>query len=156
MNFTVETDMFSIHPLVHSWTRSTLVNREFYTYWMVAILGMGIASIQRAENQAAALWLVPHIDSLLRGQVDAAPDFNTEYARTYGYAGRLKKAEQLEIAAIEKHKKALGEDHPDTIMLLMHLAVTYHRLFQLKRQRSFSLLLWRSRSKAWEWSIEIL
>ncbi|KAJ7257645.1 hypothetical protein C8J57DRAFT_1721026 [Mycena rebaudengoi] len=147
INFTVETNMFSIHPLVHSWTRSTLSDVQVSQYWMGAILGMFIASIEWSEREAIALWLEPHIESLLQGRVDVAPDFNIEYAQIYEYAGRLKKAEELEVAVIEKQKQVLGEEHPDTLNLLRRLGATYHKSFQFDKSEGLFIAVMEKQKK---------
>ncbi|KAJ7703541.1 hypothetical protein B0H17DRAFT_893298, partial [Mycena rosella] len=44
ITFDSEQNLFSIHPLVHDWTRSTVSDGEHH-HWMVAIAGMSLAGL---------------------------------------------------------------------------------------------------------------
>ncbi|KAJ7915443.1 hypothetical protein B0H13DRAFT_1489953, partial [Mycena leptocephala] len=46
-------------------------------------------------------------------------------ALTYGKLGWFLQAEELEAGAVEKYRKLLGEDHPDTIRIMRNLVLTY-------------------------------
>jgi tetratricopeptide (TPR) repeat protein len=47
---------------------------------------------------------------------------------TYYNLGQFMQAEQLEEGALEKYRKLLGEDHPNTIWIMRNLALTYRKL----------------------------
>ncbi|KAJ7121115.1 P-loop containing nucleoside triphosphate hydrolase protein, partial [Mycena epipterygia] len=141
IDFNSETSLFSIHPLVHDWSKSTVTDKKAYHYCMVAILGMSIATLGRPEMEMAALGLVPHIDSLLQGEIHVAPDFNREYGRLYSSSGRPKKAEALEVVALEKQKRILGEDHPQTLGTMSNLVATYNELGQLNEAEKLAVIL---------------
>ncbi|KAJ7872885.1 P-loop containing nucleoside triphosphate hydrolase protein [Mycena olivaceomarginata] len=111
ITFDLETNAFSIHPL-WEWA---------FRQW------------NGGERGTAALWLVPHIESLLQSQSDAAPDFNLAYGEVYTYSGRFKKAEQLQVLALMRRKKILGENHPETLKVMGQLAKTYKSLGQFRR-----------------------
>ncbi|KAJ7081493.1 P-loop containing nucleoside triphosphate hydrolase protein, partial [Mycena epipterygia] len=64
INFHPRQKIFSIHPLVHDWTRSTLSDEESYKHCMVAIVGMSLAGLPDNDLQLASRWMLPHIDSL--------------------------------------------------------------------------------------------
>ncbi|KAJ6547782.1 hypothetical protein DFH09DRAFT_1505737 [Mycena vulgaris] len=131
-SFDPDGNMYSIHPLVHKWTRSTLTDQQQYHYWMVAIVGMAISGIPRHDMQLPSLKLLPHVDSLLCGSIHITPDFQIDYGRLYFYADRLKNAEQLELAVVERRRTVLGEDHPDTLHAMGSLTSTYRKLGKLK------------------------
>ncbi|KAJ7452800.1 hypothetical protein FB451DRAFT_675523 [Mycena latifolia] len=61
INFGAERNMFSIHPLVHTWCQSTLTDQQSYHYWTMAIIGMSITEIQAKDAQLASLELLPHL-----------------------------------------------------------------------------------------------
>ncbi|KAJ7088268.1 P-loop containing nucleoside triphosphate hydrolase protein [Mycena epipterygia] len=136
IDFNSETNLFSIHPLVHDWSQSTLADKRAYQHCMVAILGMSIATMNRPEREISALWLVPHVDSLLQGEIDVAPDFNMELmldlANIYRDSGQFKQAADLEIVVLEQQKQILGEDHLHTLSTMKNLVVTYIELGQFK------------------------
>ncbi|KAF7336352.1 FabD/lysophospholipase-like protein [Mycena venus] len=151
IDFNPETSLFSIHPLVHSWSQITLTDLEMYHNSMVAIMGMSIATILdedvhltqqittiRDEDVQLALQLTPHIDSLRRGQTQVKPDFNAQYASTYFHSGKMKEAAELEALVLEKRRATLGEDHPDTLQSMRNLGVTYSELGQWKKVKELA------------------
>ncbi|KAJ6583089.1 hypothetical protein DFH09DRAFT_280467 [Mycena vulgaris] len=131
--------LYSIHPLVHSWSRSTLADQEQYHYWMVIIVGMSISGIPAQDMRSASLKLLPHVDSLLYGDTNISPDFVDDYGHLYYYAGRPKNAEQLVLAALEQRRSVLGEDHPETLHSMGTLASTYHILGKLKEAQDLGV-----------------
>ena len=46
-------------------------------------------------------------------------------ANTYSDQGRWKDAEVLGVVLLEKMKRLLGDDHPDTLSCMRNLAYTY-------------------------------
>ncbi|KAJ7081516.1 P-loop containing nucleoside triphosphate hydrolase protein, partial [Mycena epipterygia] len=133
INFHPQQKMFSMHPLVHDWTRSTLSNKESYHHCMVAMLGMSLARLSQGELQLASLWIQPHIDFLLQDNSnDVIPDFRHEFGKIYVWGEKLKKAENLQAAVVQKRRDLLGEDHLDTLEALFWLAWLYKDLGKLK------------------------
>ncbi|KAJ6546001.1 hypothetical protein DFH09DRAFT_1508224 [Mycena vulgaris] len=124
-NFDPDGELYSIHPLVHDWTRSTLTDQEQHHCWMVAIVGMSISEIPDQDLQLASLKLLPHVDSLLAGNLNISPDFRADYARLYHYADRLKDAEQLYLAVLDHQRSAMGEDNLNMLHAMGGLASTY-------------------------------
>ncbi|KAJ6521304.1 hypothetical protein DFH09DRAFT_223266 [Mycena vulgaris] len=124
-NFDPDEELYSIHPLVHNWSQSTLTDRKKYHYWLVAIVGMSISGIPDQDLQLASLKLLPHVDLLLGGTLNITPDFRREYGRLYYNAERLKDAEQLDLVVLEHQRSVLGEDHLDTLCAMGALASTY-------------------------------
>ncbi|KAJ6503146.1 hypothetical protein DFH09DRAFT_1289496 [Mycena vulgaris] len=128
-NFDPDGKLYSIHPLVHNWSRSTLADQgQQYHDWMVAIVGMSISGILNQDMQLPSLKLLPHVDSLLRGNTNIRPDFRNDYGRLYYFAERLKDAEQLYLAVFEQSRSVLGEDHSATLSAMGGLAATYTKL----------------------------
>ncbi|KAJ6549317.1 hypothetical protein DFH09DRAFT_620363 [Mycena vulgaris] len=146
-DFDPDEKLYSIHPLVHNWSRSTLTDEGQYRYWMVAIVGMSIAVIPDHSMWSASLKLLPHVDSLLCGNMDISPDFRIEYAHLYFHAERLKDAEQLELALLEHQKSVMGEDHINTLHTLGCLATTYHNLGKLQEAEGLELGLLEKQRK---------
>ncbi|KAJ7631516.1 P-loop containing nucleoside triphosphate hydrolase protein [Mycena rosella] len=132
VNFDPDKKSFSVHPLVHSWTQTTLTDPQSYHHSMVAIVGMAIADIPWQDMTLASFKLLPHVDSLISGNENIKPDFRYEYGRLYRWADRLKDAEQLQLAVLEDRRDILGEDHPDTLQAMGNLTLTYGQLGQLK------------------------
>ncbi|KAJ7703727.1 hypothetical protein B0H17DRAFT_1040948 [Mycena rosella] len=72
--------IFSIHPLVHQWTRSTVSDGANHHY-MVAIAGMSLTGLSDTDISVAGLRMLPHIDFLVEGNLNIVPDFRHEYGR---------------------------------------------------------------------------
>ncbi|KAJ7458472.1 hypothetical protein FB451DRAFT_579993 [Mycena latifolia] len=132
INFGAERNMFSIHPLVHTWCQSTLTDQQSYHYWTIAIVGMTITRVQSEDAQLTSLELLPHLDSLIGGGTNVTPDFRSEYGRMHSEAGRWEDAKQLQLAVLADQKNLLGEDHPETLLAMASLGFTYHMLGQFK------------------------
>ncbi|KAJ7839930.1 FabD/lysophospholipase-like protein [Mycena olivaceomarginata] len=119
-------DIFSIHPLVHSWCQSTLKDEPKARECMIAILGMSVRFTEGVD-----LWrlgLMPHVESLIQNPATVNPVFQEEYAQIYFDSGRFRDAELLQIAVLEKWKMLLAADHPDTLLAMGKLAFVYQRL----------------------------
>ncbi|KAJ6548012.1 hypothetical protein DFH09DRAFT_1281725 [Mycena vulgaris] len=140
-NFDPEGKLYSIHPLVHNWSRSTLADQDQYHYWMVAIVRMSISAIPDQDMQLASLKLLPHVDALLRGNTNISPDFRSGYGRLYYYAARLKDAAQLHLAVLEHRRSVLGEDHLDTLYAMAALASTYGELGKLQEAEELKVVV---------------
>ncbi|KAJ6547910.1 hypothetical protein DFH09DRAFT_631922 [Mycena vulgaris] len=140
-NFDPDGKLYSIHPLVHTWSRSTLADQGQYLDWMIAIVGMSISGIPNRDMQLPSLKLLPHADSLLHGNMNLRPDFRSDYGRLYYYAGRLKDAEQLDLAVLEHRGSVLGEDHLDTLYAMAALALTYTELGKLQEAEELSAVV---------------
>ncbi|KAJ7851277.1 P-loop containing nucleoside triphosphate hydrolase protein [Mycena olivaceomarginata] len=132
IEFSTVTGLFSVHPLVHSWSQSTLTNPEVYHYSMIAIMGMAISAIPETHMQLVQQ-LVPHIDALRKGQTHVTPDFNMQYGLIYYYAERYRESEDIGAVVIKQRKDILGEDHPETLSAMGVLASVYHKSGQLKK-----------------------
>ncbi|KAJ6547973.1 hypothetical protein DFH09DRAFT_632327 [Mycena vulgaris] len=146
-NFDPDGKLYSIHPLVHNWSRSTLADQEQYHDWMVAIVGMSISGIPTQDMQLASLKLLPHVDSLLRGNTNMSPDFRSDYGRLYFYADRLKDAAQLHLAILEHRRSVLGEDHLDTLSAMGALAVPYNELGKLQEAEELQVAVLEKQRK---------
>ncbi|KAJ6535392.1 hypothetical protein DFH09DRAFT_115930 [Mycena vulgaris] len=120
--------LFSMHPLVHDWCRDTLLDPESYQYCMSAILGMAINEIPGSRKQVNCIQLLPHVQALTHGAVEIKPDFHHEYADVYWSAGVFENAVQLCVIVVERRRKVLGEEHPDTLRAMNRLANTYSEL----------------------------
>ncbi|KAJ6459257.1 hypothetical protein C8R45DRAFT_1081487 [Mycena sanguinolenta] len=129
LNFNPERKTFSIHPLVHSWTGTTLDNAQLYHSCMDDILGQSIWAIPHHDRQLASLRLVAHVDSLIKG---FPINYGWQYAHIYHCAGRYADAKELKIIEVEKQKKLHGEDGLNTLHAINNLAETYRRLGQFK------------------------
>ncbi|KAJ7115203.1 P-loop containing nucleoside triphosphate hydrolase protein, partial [Mycena epipterygia] len=141
INFDSERKLFSIHPLVHDWTRSTLSDEVSYHHCMVAIAGMSLAGLSEADIRLAVGFMLPHINFLAQHQSDLIPDFRQEYAKIYGWGGQLEKAEQLQFAVLQKRRNLMGGDHLDTLEAMYWLAEIYKNLCKFKEAEELEVVV---------------
>ncbi|KAJ7437965.1 P-loop containing nucleoside triphosphate hydrolase protein, partial [Mycena latifolia] len=144
INFDLEKNMFSIHPLVHDWTRSTLSDETCHQC-MVAITGISLRGKSEHDIHLASPWMLPHIDFLIQHNPNAIQDFRHDYGKVYSCAGKPKKAEELGLAVLEQRNKLLGEDHPDTLDSMHWLAWTYQQLGKLNEAEKLWVSVWEKR-----------
>ncbi|KAJ7727621.1 P-loop containing nucleoside triphosphate hydrolase protein [Mycena metata] len=130
--FAPETSTFSIHPLVHQWSRDTLTDPESNYCIAYSIIGMSIQGIPNIHLQLESLKLLPHIDAIMQFKEFMAPDFSAAYGWLYFWSDRLQEAKALIISALERWRTLKGDDDLDTLYLMQSLGVTYSRLGQLK------------------------
>ncbi|KAJ6459320.1 P-loop containing nucleoside triphosphate hydrolase protein [Mycena sanguinolenta] len=129
LNFDPRRKTFSIHPLVHSWTRTTLNQAESYHCCMDTILSKSIKQISHHDIQLASLRLVSHVDSFVK---DFPTNFGRQHARIYAHVGRHADAKELQIIGVENKRKVYGPDGLDTLTAMNNLANTYGRLGQFE------------------------
>ncbi|KAJ7112081.1 hypothetical protein C8R44DRAFT_741810 [Mycena epipterygia] len=145
INFHPQKKMFSIHPLVHDWTRSSLSNEEPYHHCMVAIVGMSLAGVSDDDLHLASLWIQPHIDFLNQVNSNLIPDFRHEFGKMYVWGEKLKIAEELQAAVVLKRRNLLGEDHHDTLEAMYWLACIYRNLGKFKEAEESEVVVLRQR-----------
>ncbi|KAJ7870695.1 hypothetical protein B0H13DRAFT_2280569 [Mycena leptocephala] len=128
ISFDPEGKMFSIHLLVHSWSKTTITDPQPCHSIMAAMMGMSIEEIPEDHQQLASLRLISHVDSLRHGNQQAGVDFGAQYGIIYYHAARCEEAKELELAVLEQRKHVLGDEHPDTLEPMGNLALTYQKL----------------------------
>jgi hypothetical protein len=67
-------------------------------------------------------------------------------ASTYYQLGKLKEALELQVVVLEKRRKILGENHPETLFAMGHLASTYHQLGKLKEAEELEVVVLEKRT----------
>ncbi|KAJ7101071.1 P-loop containing nucleoside triphosphate hydrolase protein, partial [Mycena epipterygia] len=143
INFHPQEKMFSIHPLVHDWTRSTLSKKESYQYCMVAVVGMDLGKFREAEQLEAGV-LQQRRNILGENHPDTV-DVMGNLALTYQRLGKLKEAEELGVSVLEKARSVWGDNHLDTLMAMGNLALTYGSLGKLKEAEELEVVVLEKR-----------
>ncbi|KAJ7787637.1 P-loop containing nucleoside triphosphate hydrolase protein [Mycena olivaceomarginata] len=141
MSFDSERKMFSIHPLVHSWSQTTITDQESSHSIMAAIMDMSILGIPHDNQQLASLRLISHVDSLRHGNQQVTVNFGAQYGMIYANMGQYEEAKQLDIAALEKLKQVLGADHSDTLEAMSNLASTYRDLGEFHKAEELEVVV---------------
>ncbi|KAJ7120147.1 hypothetical protein C8R44DRAFT_853472 [Mycena epipterygia] len=145
LNFHPQKKIFSMHPLVHDWTRSTLSFKESYQHCMVAMVGMSLAGLSEGELQLASPLIQPHVDFLIQENSNIIPDFRHEYGKIYVWGEKLKRAENLQAAVVQKRRDLLGEDHRDTLEAMYWLAWTYISLGRFNEAEHLEVVVLQQR-----------
>jgi len=119
---------YSIHPLVHHWSATTLEgNRTEMQKLIITIIALSFSLTYTDEDYKYRRKLLKHATNSIASlkPEDINPLVGTHIAHIYGEAGHLKETEALEVMAMEKRKQVLGDDHPDTLASMVNLAGTY-------------------------------
>ncbi|KAJ6543183.1 hypothetical protein B0H10DRAFT_2181414 [Mycena sp. CBHHK59/15] len=139
-----QTNLFSIHPLVHHWCQTTNSDLHSTRECTAAIIGMSVFG----GTELFRIRLLPHLNCVMLPHPLLAHEFPDRYAlglevlmleksqqvlgmehpntltamanlaATYGMLGKFKDAEQLDVVVLEKQKQILGTEHPDTLTAL--------------------------------------
>ncbi|KAJ7800552.1 P-loop containing nucleoside triphosphate hydrolase protein [Mycena leptocephala] len=141
MSFDPERKIFSIHPLVHSWSQTTIKDPNLYHSIMASIMGMSSEEIPYVHQQLASLRLISHVDSLRHGNQQAMVDFGAQYGMIYYHAGQSEVANELNLAVLEQRKQVLSDDHPDTLEAMGNLASTYCDLGQFHMAEELEIVV---------------
>ncbi|KAJ6534577.1 hypothetical protein B0H10DRAFT_1972434 [Mycena sp. CBHHK59/15] len=139
ISFDAEKKLFSIHPLVHAWARTTVQNPDKNTSTIGSVLGMAISERADQDIQLASLIFCPHVELALKMDAEVALSFRYQYGliflevgkyqqtakllkevletqkRTYSDLGENQNAKELIGIVLEKQKQILGDNHPDTL-----------------------------------------
>ncbi|KAJ7158567.1 putative kinesin [Mycena filopes] len=133
ISFDFKSRMFSIHPLVHGWSRSTLVDEESCQTCISSILGMAVTEVPDTDIQQTALKFIPHLGSLKVMELSERNSFQMEFWRIYHHGFRLQEAREIAEEMLHKRKVLFGEEHETTLDIMGNLAMTYRELGEYKR-----------------------
>ncbi|KAJ6570583.1 P-loop containing nucleoside triphosphate hydrolase protein [Mycena vulgaris] len=147
ISFDSEKKLFSIHPLVHAWSRATVRNPERYMSTMGSILGMGISENRTENIQLASLILCPHVELVVQMNAKVALVFRAQYGLIFWDAGKYKQAEKLLKEVLGTQKQLLGENHPDTLISMVNLAITYSRLGEHRKAEELTVIVLEERKQ---------
>ncbi|KAJ7111241.1 hypothetical protein C8R44DRAFT_856589 [Mycena epipterygia] len=164
INFAPEQNQFSIHPLVHDWTRrkpekAEELQIEVLKKWK-DVLGK-----DHPDTLEAMYWMVRIYTDL--GKFEEAEQLGVRTVkqrrhilgdndpRTLDAMGRLgmilikrskfKEAEELNVLVLEKRRNIAGDNHPDTLTAMGELAFTCNQLGKYKEAESIEVLVLEKR-----------
>ncbi|KAJ7272249.1 P-loop containing nucleoside triphosphate hydrolase protein [Mycena rebaudengoi] len=120
------TNLLSIHPLVHYWSRKTITDTNSTQQCAATILAM--ATMATLEEEVFHISLLPHLNSVLRGEPKIAPKFCYPYGQVYYACGHFNQSKELCVALLENREHILGSEHPETLTVMSSLAATYWKL----------------------------
>ncbi|KAJ7734885.1 hypothetical protein B0H16DRAFT_151648 [Mycena metata] len=147
ISFNAVTKLFTIHPLVHAWSRSTLFDEESSCLCINSILGMCISRITDYDITLAFPRLLPHLQALSSFEVDGDPDFRAAFWYIYFAAGKFQEAHDLIVQVVENYKLVFGEQHLATLEVMDRLGLTCHELGEYEKAKKLKIVVLEKRSK---------
>ena len=125
--------MYSIHPLVQSWSRNRIPQRDVGGQVMLtrALLACSIELDDDVDNYKICRLIAPHIrrnnehvEQLNSGK-GYYDDVYDRFAQVFDHVGSWNDAEKLEEQVMKARKEKLGSEHRDTLRSMIHLASIY-------------------------------
>ncbi|KAF8150938.1 hypothetical protein B0H34DRAFT_666298 [Crassisporium funariophilum] len=123
-------DVFSIHPLVHCWSRDRMSQPDQQLHCRMAnvILSSAIHWRFQTEDYAFRRLLLPHIKANFEyeSQVGLKREYYddewTRFSLVIKEHGDWKESERYQLRILEERKRVLGENHPFTLTNMCNLA----------------------------------
>jgi tetratricopeptide (TPR) repeat protein len=148
--------IYSVHPLVHFWTRERMSKamRQDHCCISTAILCGSINVSRNTTNDYTfRRKLIPHINSYRKHVVE--PDlmqlyFSDEfykYGQVFLESGHWEKAEELFVQVMETRKRVLGQEHPSTLTSMANLASTYRNQGRWKEAEELFVQVMETRKR---------
>jgi tetratricopeptide (TPR) repeat protein len=125
---------YSVHPLVHFWTRENMskATRQDHCCISTATLCSSINTGRNAcDDYTFRRKLIPHINAYLKHVVELSlmQPYFSDKSHKYGWvfleSGHWREAEDLFVQAMETSLRVLGQEHPSTLTSMANLASTY-------------------------------
>ncbi|KAJ7277302.1 putative kinesin [Mycena rebaudengoi] len=135
------TGLFSIHPLVHDWSRNTVLDMDATRECTATLLAMSVAF----EDELFTMSLHPHVSAILQRDSQPATEFLYPYQQVYYDSRNFQKAQELCEDLLEKVKATLGEEHPTTLSVMARLATAYWSLGRLSDAEELKVLVLEKR-----------
>ncbi|KAJ7027446.1 hypothetical protein C8F04DRAFT_1294306 [Mycena alexandri] len=145
--FDAATKTFSIHPLVHTWTRTTLVDERSSCLCIRSILGMSIPEIPDSDITLTSPRLMPHLGALSLFNVNVGADFRAAFGGIYFSAGKFKEAQDIIKQAFEAYKLSFGDEHLGTLEAMHRLALTSRYLGEYEKAKKLEVTVLEKRTK---------
>ncbi|KAJ7769904.1 hypothetical protein B0H16DRAFT_1686018 [Mycena metata] len=144
ISFDTVIKVFTIHPLVHAWSRSTLNDEESSRSCINSILGMSISKISDQDMILTSLRFLPHLGTLRPG---SGPDFRAAFWEIFFAASKLQEAHNLIVQVVKDYKSVFGEQHLATLEVMHRLGSTYHKLGEYKKAKELEMVVFEKRIK---------
>ena len=126
-------ETYSIHPLVHSWSRDRMASSaaEKWAACANAVLAGSIDTGGAEADYTYRRKLIPHVNAYyqfvetLHTLTTSKDDQCMNYGWVFRENGNSYRAGALLKRAVEMRTRILGEEHPDTLTSMNNLAYTY-------------------------------
>jgi tetratricopeptide (TPR) repeat protein len=123
-----------VHRLVHDALRARLQAKGQLQHWTQRVITQLVQVFPNGDHSNRSKWrrLFPHaLYALSHSQTDNNDkkrlDLVWKCAMSLYKDGRYKEAEELFVQVMQTNKRALGDEHPDTLSSMANLAATYRK-----------------------------
>jgi tetratricopeptide (TPR) repeat protein len=121
--------MYSIHPLVHSWSRDRIFKSETDKQHLIAkaLLSCSV-DLYDCDNYEFCGFLVPHIRASNRHAAemqltnDYYDDESDRFSLVFRHTGNWNEAENLQMQVMDMRKAKLGPGHRHTLLSMWYLS----------------------------------
>ncbi|KAJ7061496.1 hypothetical protein C8F01DRAFT_1230785 [Mycena amicta] len=122
-----QNNAYSIHPLVHQWSRTTMKDLVGQRRLMINLLGMATAC---SDGVVKKLQLLLHLVQLSKDADLVNTGFEVHFVHVFWTGGIFERAENLQAQVLARSRTVLGDKHSNTVYAMANLATTYHSLGQ--------------------------
>ncbi|PVH92043.1 hypothetical protein DM02DRAFT_544538 [Periconia macrospinosa] len=119
---------FDVHPLVHKAMQGWLKDHSKWNMWLERSLTRLVEIIPFGDYETRTVWTgyLPHATHMAYLKEAYLLEGSSSLLERIGYCeqllGRYQNAEQAHRQVLEKRKKNLGEEHPDTLLSMKNVA----------------------------------
>lgn len=111
-----------MHPLVQAWTMDTMLYSESQKQISRAMARQILTSCSIRESSFLNQYLLPHVLHMLGFEDNLHPNDQMALAMVLGDQGYYQHAEYLYRDALNTLENELGDEHPETLLVLVYLA----------------------------------
>ncbi|KAJ7747516.1 hypothetical protein B0H16DRAFT_1888734, partial [Mycena metata] len=143
-----QNNSYAVHPLVQHWSGTTIAgNKHRMQKCVLSIIGMSVSWMFRLEDYKYRHELLQHvIRSMDHQNIEGISLFVADrVARVYYEAGLWKEAEALQMVVMKTQRQTLGDEHPDTLHSMAHLAATYRQQGRWKDAEALEVVVMERR-----------
>jgi hypothetical protein len=141
-------NVHSMHPLVHAWgiDRMTVNERQKWSLMAFATLS---DSLKNNESQSYGFRrsLVTHVRKSIQYTNTYFDDTYEKFGWLLNEQGYSSEAEKMGIQVLDTRKKILGEEHPNTTLIMGNLACTYSHLGKYTEAEKLEIQVLDARKK---------
>ncbi|KAJ7058979.1 hypothetical protein C8F01DRAFT_1059684 [Mycena amicta] len=120
-----QNNAYSIHPLVHQWSRTTMKDLVGQRRLMINLLGMAAAC---SNGVVQELQLLLHLVQLSKDIELVSTGFEATFGDVFWTGGIFERAENFQARILARSRTVLGDEHRDSIAAMSSLGTTYHSL----------------------------
>ena len=149
--------MFSVHPLIHCWSRNQIPKIDQQRIYEIGTIILSCAISRRLTSYDYRLrqLIFPHIKrNELHGRemgLTTGKQYYDDECNNFRFVmeeiGDWNSAEQLSIQVVNKRKELLGEEHPYTLISMEDLAKTYHHQRKLNEAEQLEVQILNTKKR---------